>query len=370
MKSIAFVDLKRNLETIRGEIERAVQGVLESGAFILGREVTEFEQEFARYCGAKHCIGVASGTDALKIALKAHGIGPGDEVITAANTFIATVLAISDCGAKPVLVDCSRESYTMDPSAIERVVTPRTKAVVPVHLYGQMADMSGIMEVARRRDLAVIEDACQAHGAEEGGVRAGAGGAAGCFSFYPGKNLGGYGDGGAIVTNDPALAERIRLMRDYGQRVKYRHEFKGYNSRLDSLQAAVLRVKLRHLDEWNAKRRQVAAWYRELLAGTDGITLPAEKSPAAHVYHLFVVRVGRRNAVLEQLKKNGISCGIHYPIPVHLQEAYTELGYKKGAFPITEAASEEVLSLPMFPELTRDETGFIATSLREAVRAS
>lgn len=370
MKPIAFVDLQRNLETIREEVEQAMRGVLESGAFILGRAVADFEREFARFCGAQHCIGVASGTDALKIALKANGIGPGDEVITAANTFIATVLAISDCGATPVLADCSREWYTLDPRAVDAAVTGRTKAVVPVHLYGQMADMGGIMDVARKHGLAVVEDACQAHGAVEGGMKAGAIGAAGCFSFYPGKNLGGYGDGGAIVTNDSALAERIRLLRDYGQRVKYRHEFKGYNSRLDSLQAAVLSVKLRHLDEWNDKRRQVAAWYREELAGAKGIVLPAEKDAAAHVYHLFVVRVGKRDEVLEELRKKGISCGIHYPIPIHLQEAYAELGYARGAFPVTEAASAEVLSLPMFPEVTREEVRFIATSLRDAVRVS
>ena len=367
MKTIAFVDLKRNYRSIQKEIEQGIHGVLESTSFILGKEVKEFENEFARYCRVPYCTGVASGTDALKLALKALNVGPGDEVITAANTFIATVLAISDCGARPVLVDCDRDFYSMDTGQVEKAITKKTKAVIPVHLFGQLADMEAIGRIAQEHRLSVVEDACQAHGAGDEENKAGAMGHIGCFSFYPGKNLGAFGDGGAIVTKNPELVERIQLLRDYGQRVKYHHEFKGYNSRLDSIQAAILRVKLRHLDEWNKQRRAVANLYSKLLSGIEGIELPKERGGGSHVYHLYVIRVRHRANVLDALKSKGVSCGIHYPIPVHLQKAYEDLGYSRGSFPITEEYAEHILSLPMFPELTEDEVSYVSTCLKEAV---
>ena len=370
MKQIAFVDLKRNYQSIRQEVEKSIQGVLDNTSFILGKEVKEFENEFSRYCGTSHCIGVASGTDALKLALRALNIGPGDEVITVVNTFIATVLAISDCGARPVLVDCDPLFYTMDPAGVEKAITKKTKAIIPVHLFGQVADMETIAGIARKHGVSIVEDACQSHGAVYRGTRAGAIGEIGCFSFYPGKNLGAFGDAGAVVTANADLGERIHLLRDYGQRVKYHHEFKGYNSRLDSIQAAVLRVKLRHLDEWNKKRRAVAKLYSRFLSGIDGIALPEEREDGSHVYHLYVVRIANRDVVLDKLKAKGISCGIHYPIPIHLQKAYQDLGYVRGSFPVTEKHSEQVLSLPMFPELTEEEVTYVSTCLQEAVRSS
>jgi len=370
LKEIAFVDLKRNYLSVRDEIEKALHDVMERTAFILGREVKEFEEEFAAYCGAQYCIGVASGTDALKIALKAIGIMPGDEVITAANTFIATVLAISESGATPVLVDCDPHYYTIDPDGIEKAITRKTKAIIPVHLFGQMADMERIEPIAKKQNLRIVEDACQAHGSMYHGKKAGTFGDVGCFSFYPGKNLGAFGDAGAMTTDKPELAEKIKLLRDYGQRIKYFHELKGYNSRLDTIQAAILRAKLKHLDEWNKKRMENADLYRKYLSGIEGIELPEEREGMTHIYHLYVIRVKGRQKIMDEMRAKGISCGIHYPLPVHLQKAYLDLALPKGVFPVSEAYAEQVLSLPMFPELREDEIDYISDCLRRAVHSS
>jgi dTDP-4-amino-4,6-dideoxygalactose transaminase len=319
--------------------------------FIMGEELKVFEQEFAVFCRAPHCVGVANGTDALHLAMLACGVGPGDEVITCTHTFIASVLAIAQTGAKPVLVDCEPNYYTIDVDQVERAVTPRTKAILPVHLYGQPADMDPLLELARRRNLAVIEDACQGHGAEYKGRRCGMLGDIAAFSFYPGKNLGAYGDGGAVVTHRKDLAERVWLLRNYGQRVKYEHTCKGFNSRLDTLQAAILRVKLHHLEKWNEARRRAAARYDQLLAAT-GLITPAVAPYARHVFHLYVVRANDRPTLQAALDADQIGHGIHYPIPVHLQPAFADLGYGAGRFPVSEQAAKEVLSLPMFPEIT------------------
>lgn len=363
---VPFVDLQTQFLALREEIMAAVESVMKRSAFILGSEVEEFERNFAAYCGAKYAVGVASGCDALLWALKACGIGPGNEVITVANTFIATVLAISMAGAKPVLVDCLEDTYEIDPSAVERAITPRTKAILPVHLYGQSADMDAIMAIAQRHGLVVIEDAAQAHGAMYKGKMCGTFGKVGCFSFYPGKNLGAYGDGGAIVTNDEQIADRVRMLRNYGQPRKYDHDIIGWNSRLDTIQAAVLNVKLKRLTSWNEARRQHAALYRELLADLP-VQLPVEAPNVLHVYHLFVVRVPARDNVLKDLEARGISCGIHYPVPVHLQKAYQHLGYRRGAFPVSEKVAGEILSLPMYPELTPEQIAYVCKQIRESV---
>ena len=352
---IPFVDLKRQYDLIKEEINIKINEVLQNTHFILGENVEIFEKEFANYCGVKYCVGVASGSDALTLCLKALGIGEGDEVITVPNTFIATVDAISRNGAKPVFVDIDTETYNMDVTKIEEEITDKTKAIIPVHLYGQPADMDAIIKIAKKYDLKIIEDACQAHGAEYKGKRVGSLGDAGCFSFYPAKNLGAYGDGGMVVTNNEELAEKIRMLRNYGQSKKYYHDFMGYNSRLDEIQAAVLRVKLRYLDEWNDKRREHAKLYDELLENASGIETPTEKDYVKHVYHLYVMRCKNRDDLQHYLSSKGISTGIHYPIPVHLQMAYKHLEYKQGDFPITEKYSKEILSLPMFPELTDEE---------------
>ncbi len=303
----------------------------------------------------RHAIGVGSGTEAIWLALLALGIGRGDEVITVPNTFIATVEAISLCGATPVFVDADEKNYTMDPALLEAAITPRTKAIIPVHLYGQMADMDPIMEIAARHNLYVVEDACQAHGAEYHGRRAGSMGHAGCFSFYPGKNLGAYGEAGGVVTNDDELAAKIKMLRDHGQSKKYSHAMIGVNSRMDGLQGAVLGVKLKYLDSWNEGRVRNAELYRQQLSGIDGITLPEKMDYAHHIYHIFAVRVPKREAFMEALKEKGIACGIHYPIPVHLQDAYKFMGKKKGDFPVAEKCAEETVSLPMFPELKEEQ---------------
>jgi len=353
-RTLSLVDLGRQLVRIRAEVDEALARVLDSTAFILGPEVRRFEEEFARFVGVRHAVGVGSGLDALRLAMRAAGIGPGDEVITVANTFIATVLAIIEAGARPVLVDCTPDTMLIDPDAVERAITPRTRALLPVHLYGQMVPMGPILDIARARGLAVIEDAAQAHGAAERSGRAGAVGLAGCFSFYPGKNLGAFGDGGMVTTDDEGLANRIRTLRDYGQTRKYRHEVAGCNSRLDSMQAAILRVKLRHLDDWNEDRRRAAARYREGLAETP--LVPAGARPdATHVYHLFVVRCPDRDGLARDLNERGIATGIHYPVPVHLQPACADLGFGPGSFPVAEAAAGEILSLPLFPEITEEE---------------
>jgi len=355
---IPLVDLIAQYNSIAGEIHAAMAKVLERGDYILGEEVCLFEEEFARYCGVRYAVGLDSGISALELALRAYGIGPGDEVITAANTFIATASAISFVGARPVLVDMHPQTYNLDVSLLEKAVTPHTRAVIPVHLYGQMADMDAILEVARRHRLIVIEDAAQAHGATYKGRRAGSLGDVGCFSFYPAKNLGAYGDAGMLVTNDARIAEKVRMLRNYGQKEKYVHEFLAYNRRLDTLQAAMLRVKLRHLDEWNARRRAIAQTYDERLAGL-GIQLPAVADCGTHVYHLYVIRIKRRDELQRWLASHGIATGIHYPIPIHLQSAYADLGYSPGDFPETERHCQEILSLPMYPELTSQQLAHI-----------
>ncbi len=337
--------------------------MLDRTAFAGGPFVERFEGEFAGFIGAATCIGVGSGTDALWLALLGLGVGPGDEVITVPNTFIATAEAISFCGAKPVFVDVDPVTHNMDPGRLEAAVTPRTKAVVPVHLFGQTADMDPILEIARRRNLLVVEDACQAHGAEYKGRKAGSIGDAGCFSFYPGKNLGAYGEAGAVVTNDEALDRRIRMLRDHGQERKHRHGSIGWNARMDGIQGAVLSVKLKHLPRWNEARRVHAKAYMGALDGVAGVALPREAPYAKHVYHLFPARVKGRDSLVEFLAGKEISCGIHYPVPIHLQEAYRPLGYLPGAFPVAEAAAEEFVSLPMFPELSGAQIRIVSAEI-------
>jgi len=363
---INFVDLKRQYQGIEKEINSAILKTLERACFILGPEVEEFENNFADYCRVKYCVGVSSGFDALKLSLKALGISPGDEVITAANTFVATAFAISEVGAKPVLVDCQKLDYNLNPEKIESVITEKTKAIIPVHLYGQPAEMDSILAIAKKHNLFVIEDACQAQGAEYQGKRVGGIGLIGCFSFYPGKNLGAYGDAGAITTNNPELAEKIKILRNCGQKEKYNSVLKGSNCRLDSIQAAVLNVKLKYLDKWNAKRRQNAEFYNELLDKESEIIIPGEKDKAKHVYHLYVIRTKQRDKLIQKLNLKGIATGIHYPVPIHLQDAYQDLGYKEGDFPEAEKFSKTILSLPMFPELQREEIEFIVKSIKEA----
>jgi dTDP-4-amino-4,6-dideoxygalactose transaminase len=359
---VPFVDLRAQYQSVAREVQQAISVVLERGDFILGREVRLFEEEFAAYCGAEYAVGVDSGTSALELALRAFDIGPRDEVITAANTFIATALAISYTGATPVLVDVDPQTYTIDVSLLERVITDQTKAIVPVHLYGHPVDMDPIMEIAAKDGLVVIEDACQAHGAKYKGRRVGSLGHAAAFSFYPAKNLGAYGDGGIVVTNDRRIAESLQMLRNYGQSEKYHHLVQGFNHRLDTLQAAVLRVKLKHLDAWNASRRQHAQLYRELLA-TSPVVLPVEASYAEAVYHLYVIRVRDRDGLRAYLQDRGVTTGIHYPIPIHLQPGYRDLGHEKGSFPVTEEYAKQILSLPMYAELTPASIGYVAKAI-------
>jgi dTDP-4-amino-4,6-dideoxygalactose transaminase len=352
---VPFLDLNSQYRAIKPEIDAAVIAVLESGQFVLGRAVEEFERAFAAYCGVEHAVACSSGTAALQLALAAVGIGRGDDVLTVPMTFVATASAIDYTGARPVLVDIEMPSATMDPALIEAAITPATKAIVPVHLYGQCADMDPIVEIARRRGLTLIEDAAQAHGAEYRGRRAGSFGDMACFSFYPGKNLGAYGEGGAIVTNDDALAARLRILRDWGQDRKYNHVLKGFNYRMDGVQGAILGVKLRHLEAWTEARRQVARWYAEALAGIPDIELPLEVPGRRHVWHVYALRVPaeRRAAILEALKEHGIGAGLHYPTPVHLQPCFAELGYGPGDFPEAERHADCELSLPLYPEMTQ-----------------
>jgi dTDP-4-amino-4,6-dideoxygalactose transaminase len=361
---IPMTDLKAEYETLKEEMDRAIREVLDSGWFILGPQVRAFEQEFAAFCGAEHGVGTGNGTDAISLALRACGIGPGDEVITVPNTAVFTVLAISAIGAEPVLVDIDPVTYTMDPAKLERAITLRTRAVVPVHLYGQPADMDPILEIAHRHDLVVVEDACQAHGARYKGRRVGTLGNAGCFSFYPTKNLGAYGDGGMVVTNDPQVVDRLQLLRNGGQQDRYHHAVKGANSRLDELQAAVLRVKLCHLDKWNEVRRTRAQEYASLLERTAVVT-PTEADYARHVYHLYVIRSQQRDALLAHLRRRAIVANIHYPIPVHLQQAYRDLGLSEGSLPVAESCAREVLSLPMYPGLDTEAISCVAKAIRE-----
>jgi dTDP-4-amino-4,6-dideoxygalactose transaminase len=364
---IPFVDLKAQYSSIKDEIDEAVLRVLGSGQYVLGKEVATFEERFAAYCSTQHAVAVNSGTSALHLALLAAGVGPGDEVVTVSHTFVATVAAIRYTGATPVFVDVDPESYTMTVAQVEAKITKRTKVILPVHLYGQPADMDPIMEVAAKHGLLVVEDAAQAHGAEYKGRRVGGIGDLGCFSFYPGKNLGAYGEGGSVVTNNSEFDRTLRVLRDWGQEQKYHHNLKGFNYRMAGIQGAILAVKLQHLEAWTEARRRHAARYDELLGDT-GLGLPAVLPYARHVYHIYAVRVPERDRFLEDLKTEGVQSAIHYPIPVHLQKAHADLGYGTGDFPHSEKAGNEVLSLPMFPELTDAQIEFVGDKIHEKVR--
>jgi dTDP-4-amino-4,6-dideoxygalactose transaminase len=368
---VPFQDLPLQTRGLRAELDPAIDAVLKHCQFIHGPECAAFEAEFAAFVGSKHAVGLGSGTDALEFILRGLGLGPGDEVITVANSFIASAEAISHAGATPVLVDCGPDDYLIDPAAISTAITPRTKAVLPVHLYGQPANIGAVAALCEMHGLALIEDAAQAHGATLADGRAcGTLGVAAGFSFYPGKNLGAFGDGGAVTTNDAALAHRLRLLRNWGSVVKYHHEIPGYNSRLDTLQAAVLRVKLRHLAGWNEARRAAAAWYGEELRDCPGLELPTVKPWCGrHAWHLYVVRITEhdRDAVARQLLETGVQTVVHYPVPIHLQPAYASLGHRPGAFPNAERAARSVLSLPMFPEITREQVAHVAASLRKTL---
>lgn len=361
---VPFLDLRATYTELQQEVDDAIGSVLRSGAFVLGKEVDAFEQQFAAYLGIKHCIGVGSGLDALHLALRALGAGPGDEVLVPSNTYIATWLAVSYTGATPVPVEPDPRTYNIDPSRIEAAITPRTRGIVPVHLYGQSADMDPILQIARQRGLWVLEDAAQAHGARYKGVRVGGLGDAAGWSFYPGKNLGAFGDGGAITTNSDEIADRVRVLRNYGSRVKYLNEVRGFNSRLDSIQAAILRIKLAHLDEWNARRREVAGHYARSLDGV-ALVLPQQSAWAEHVFHLFVVRSQHRDSLMQHLQARGIGSIIHYPIAPHLQNAYADLGLREGDLPLTERLHREVLSLPIGPHLGAEKTEAVIQAVRD-----
>jgi len=353
---IPLVDLKAQYNSIKPEIDNAIQGVLDSTSFIMGEELERFEEEFALFCNTKYAIGVANGSDALILALRACDISKGDEVITVPHTFIATTEAITHVGGKIVFVDINSKTYTIDVSKIEDKITKKTRAIIPVHLYGQPADMDPIIELAKKYNLKIIEDAAQAHGAEYKDKKVGSIGDVACFSFYPGKNLGAYGDAGIITTNSEEIAKKVKLLRNHGRITKkYEHEIEGYSSRLDNLQATILRVKLKYLNQWNGMRRKNARKYNELLSNIGGIITPCEADYAKHVYHLYVIRTEDRDQLKEDLKTNGVTTGIHYPIPLHLQPAYNYLGYKRGDFSITEECSNEILSLPMYAELSEDQ---------------
>lgn len=361
---VSFVDLTTQYAALSGEIQAAITAVMARGDFILGQDVDLLEQEFAAYCGARYAIGVDSGTSALELALRAYDIGPGDEVITAANTFVATAIAIICTGATPVLVDVDPASYNLDANGCAAALTSRTKAIIPVHLYGHPADMDPILNLAQERGIIVIEDACQAHGARYKGQRAGSLGQAAAFSFYPAKNLGAYGDAGIVATDDAQVANRVRMLRNYGQQKKYHHTELGFNRRLDTVQAAILRVKLRHLDTWNEGRRRLARRYTERLAGLP-LALPQEAAYAEPVYHLYVIRTQRRDELQAYLHGQGVATGIHYPIPIHQQLAYAHLGYPAGSFPVTEQQAPQLLSLPMYPELGDDAVDYVTETIAE-----
>jgi dTDP-4-amino-4,6-dideoxygalactose transaminase len=363
---VPYLDLKAQYRSIKPEIDAAIARVLDSCQFVLGAEVAGFEQDFAAYCGTSECIALNSGTSALHLALLAAGVGPGDEVITVPFTFVASVAAVLYAGAKPVLVDIDPRSFNMDPSAIEAAITPRTKVILPVHIYGQSADMGPIMEIARRRGLLVIEDAAQAHGARYADRPVGSIGDMACFSFYPGKNLGAYGEGGAVTTSNPEFARTVRMLRDWGQDRKYHHLLRGFNYRMEGFQGAVLRVKLRHLEKWTEARRAIVHEYNRLLADS-GVVVPKEMPWARHVYHVYTLRMDDRDAVQQSLQSAGIQTGIHYPVPVHLQPAYSDLGYGRGAFPHSEAAARQVLSLPLYPELSLQAVAEVADAVKKAV---
>jgi dTDP-4-amino-4,6-dideoxygalactose transaminase len=362
--NIPLLDLQAQYMQIKDKMDKAVLDVIQGGRYILGPEVKELEKEIAEYCGTKNGIGVANGTDALLLVLKAWGIGPGDEVITSPFTFFASAEVISQVGATPVFVDVEPETLNIDVKLLESKINERTKAIIAVHIFGQMADMDSLMQLANKHNLLVLEDACQAIGAEYKGKKAGSIGHAGCFSFFPTKNLGGYGDGGMIVTDDATLAEKIRVLRAHGSKVKYHHTDIGYNSRLDEIQAAILRVKFPHLDNWNDARREKARLYTSWLNGTAYIT-PCEAPEQKHVFHLYILRSKKREAVMKELQQRGISTAIYYPVPLHLQEVYSSLGYRRGDMPVAEQATHEAFAIPLFPELTKEQMEYIVATLKE-----
>lgn len=361
--SVPYYDLKQQYESLRSEILEALDHSCRSASFSLGDDVASFEREFAAYCEAKHCVAVNSGTSALHLALLAAGVGPGDEVITTPNSFIATAESIAYTGAKTVFADIDPRTSNIDPHCVEKAITPRTKAILPVHLYGRPADMHSLEDLARANNLALIEDACQAHGARYRGQRVGAIGASGAFSFYPSKNLAAYGEAGAVVTNDDHVAEYCRAARSHGELRRYFHDFIGYNYRMEGFQGAVLRIKLRHLDQWSARRKEIAARYRESLFGLP-LRLPQDNPRDECAYHLFVIYVSNRDSVQAELKNRGVGTAVHYPLPLHLQKALASLGYQAGDFPHAEKACREILALPFFPELTDDEVSYVCESLQ------
>jgi dTDP-4-amino-4,6-dideoxygalactose transaminase len=363
--NIPFLDLKIQYRQIEAELKPVLEEIMAGGAFIGGPPVSAFEEEFAAFCGVRHCVGLNSGTDALRFALMAVGVRPGDEVITVPHTFIATTEAISQAGATPVFVDIDPDTCCIDVNQIPSRITARTRALLPVHLYGQPADMDPILEIARKHHLAVIEDACQAHGALYKDRPAGSMGVAGCFSFYPGKNLGAFGDGGAIVTDDERLAHIFRMLREHGQSRKYYHDMEGYTGRLDAIQAAVLRIKLKHLAQWNQARRAHAAAYTQLLADIPGVAVVKEADFAQSVFHLYVILVDDRDGLQAFLTERGVGTGLHYPLPLHLQKAYARMGFRKGDFPVSERTAERLLSLPMYAELTREHVEYVADCIRD-----
>jgi len=365
---VPFMDLRIQHEPLMPELLEAFRQVTEASAFAGGPFVARFEEEFATFCRTHYALGVGSGTDALWLSLLALGVGPGDEVITTPNSFMATAEAISLCGARPVFVDVDEQSYTMDPTKLEAAITLRTQAIIPVHIFGQMVDLNPVLSIARRYGTPVVEDACQAHGAEYKGRRAGSLGVDGCFSFYPGKNLGAFGEAGAVITDEPELYSRIQMLRDHGQASKFVHSTIGWNARMDGIQAAVLSLKLARLEGGNAARRAHARLYHELLEGVPEIIRPTEAPHNTHVYHIYAVRVRDRDKVLQRMTARGVNCGVHYPVPIHLQKAYSFLGLKAGSFPIAERCAKEFLSLPMYPELRPDQIQTVVQALKESLR--
>ncbi|PZR77584.1 MAG: erythromycin biosynthesis sensory transduction protein eryC1 [Chthoniobacterales bacterium] len=366
---VPFLDLKAHHAPLRDEFELAINQVIDSGIFAGGPAVVSFEEAFAAYCNCEHAVGLGSGTEAVWLALLACGIGPGDEVITVPSTFMATAEAITYAGATPVFVDVDEQTYTMDPAALAGAVSKRTKAIVPVHLFGQMAEMDAILKFAKQHRLVVIEDAAQAHGAEYKSHPAGSMGQVGCFSFYPGKNLGALGEAGAVVTNNSQLRDTIRTLRDHGQARKYHHDLIGWNCRMDAMQGAFLAIKLRHLERGNELRRSHARRYREGFNANDEVIQPVETEYSRHVYHVYAIRVKQRDELMQHLERKGIGCGVHYPVPVHLQKAYAHLGYGRGAFPVSETIADEFVSLPMYPELSNDQIDYVIEAVTEAVGA-
>ncbi|MBF0531517.1 MAG: DegT/DnrJ/EryC1/StrS family aminotransferase [Candidatus Omnitrophica bacterium] len=366
--TVPFIDFREQYLAIKDKVDSGLAGVFERGAFILGQEEKDFERDFAAYCNVKYGSGVNSGTDALYLALSALDIKPGDEVILPSFTFIATALCVSYVGAKPVFVDVDETTYNMNPERFQAAITPRTKAVIVVHLYGQSADMTEIAAIARQHHIKIVEDAAQAHGATYQGEKIGSLGDVACFSFYPTKSLGAFGDGGMVVTDDEKIHEGVQMLRDYGRKGRYEHVIKGHNSRLDTVQAVVLNAKLPLLDSWNEQRRNVAAHYAEFLQGVNGLVIPAVRADRTHVYQTYALRIKKnRDKIVEEMKNKGIGVLIHYPIPIHLQEAYAECGYKRGDLPVSEKLAEEVLSLPMFPHMKKDQVGYVAAALKALI---